>query len=232
MNATKSINTPFGLRRPSLEFRYTFDYCAMHAYQRRAASALLVSSPLYAYEMLHRLYNFNATLIPTADWWATKDESFLSSLGMDTPPIQSLEGQTDMVKTVIWAAPQADDVESILASIHKILDPDGKLYIIAGGTLSRFLEGVLHFDDQAVGLPVNYRQLIQSLKHHQYHIETIQGFHGLISIIWSYAFRLMNALGKPHLADRCFYRMRATYAVDGWQKALTTLNVIVANKPT
>jgi hypothetical protein len=38
----------------------------------------------------------------------------------------------------------------------------------------------------------------------------------------------MGLLRRGDLADRCLYRMRAAYTVQGWERYLTTLTVIAA----
>jgi hypothetical protein len=219
------------VERPSLEYQHAFDLCAVEAHRIDRPVAVFASSPFYARELLKRLGGCEAWLVPTGSWSSssTNIDELLSPEVKDAN-VQTLERLDVQTKTVMWAEPEQESSEQVLKHIHQMLLPSGHLYVIASGWLARFLPEWRGHDDPPGEHPVGLRRTTRWLQQSGYRIEAMYGFHGPMSILWGYAFRLMERLGRGDLADRCLFKMRAGYVVNHWQAMWTPVSVIFARK--
>ncbi len=203
--------------RPSLEYQHAFDLCAVEVHRTEGPVALFASSPFYTREMLHRLRGCNVTLVPLGDWDAA---------GIDL----AVPAQDVQAGAVVWAGPEHGNGEQMLERIDRALLPGGRLCIVASGWLARFLPEWQRDADRPGQRPAGLRRIAGWLRRSGLVVESVRGFHGLESTLWGYASRLASAIGRPDLADRCHFQMRATYAVSGWQARWTPVQVVVAHK--
>jgi hypothetical protein len=129
--------------------------------------------------------------------------------------------KTSSVNTVIWVTPQTAHA---LDQICDVLLPSGELFVMTANPLARRLpewKGACSLSSLAV---------IRSLRKQHFTIRRVQGFHSVTSILWGYLALGFRKLGRYALADRCWYAMRASFAVNGWQAHLAPVIVIRAVK--
>jgi hypothetical protein len=219
------------LDRPSLEYQYAFDLCAVEVHRISGPVAVFAGSPFYARELLKRMGGCEARLVPIGGW-GSSSANIGELLGpevehLDVQTLESLDVQT---KAIVWAEPERTSGEQALRHIHRMLLPGGHLYVIASGWLARFLPEWRRNDDRPGERPVGLRRTIKWLRQGRFTVEGLYGFHGPESILWGYAFRLMERLGRGGLADRCHFKMRAGYVVGGWQALWTPVGMMVARR--
>jgi len=223
--------SPAPLLRPSLEYQHAFDLCAVEAHREGGPVAVFASSPFYARKLLKRLDGCEATLVPIGGW-SSSSANIGELLGpeVEHPDVQILESLDVQAKAAVWAEPERESSRQVLKHVHQVLLPGGHLYVIASGWLARFLPEWKRDDGLPGERPVGLRQTITSLRQGGFTVEALYGFHGPESILWGYAFRLMERLGRGDLADRCLFKMRAEYMVSGQQAMWTPVGVTLARK--
>lgn len=203
--------------RPSLEYQHAFDFCAVQAHRAQGPVALLASSPFYARELLPRLRGCDVALVPLGDW-----DAETAGLAVSAGDVQAA--------AIVWAGPERGDDDAVLERIERALLSEGCLCIVAAGWLARILPEWQRETDRPGHRPAGLRRIAGRLKSRGFVVESDRGFHGPESILWGYASRLMRALGRADLADRCHFRMRARYAVGGGQARWAPVQVIVMRK--
>ncbi len=122
--------------------------------------------------------------------------------------------QPGRTHTLIWAGPEPDELPTVTAALEDYTH----VIVIGGGRLSRLLR------EPSTG----WRSVLRRLSDAGFEVEARYGFHGPHSLLWAAAVRLMQALHRDDLADRCLYRMRSACATP--QTLLTTLNIVVLRK--
>lgn len=214
------------LAHPSLEYWRAFDLCAMAAH-RNTRVLVLASEPFYARELLKRLAGTDVTFVPLdSDWLsAAKDPTTLLGIEVQAPVPYSLPALNIPYPTIIWAEPTRQNSQQTIAAITRLLEADGLLCVISTGSLGWFLK-----QKQVTKQPLGQQQTIQLLKKNHYMCKEHYGFHGPLSIFWSFAYRALVRLNRDDLADRYIQQMRMQYA--SRQTRLTTLNVSIVYKKT
>jgi hypothetical protein len=215
--------------RPSLEYQHAFDLCAVETHQTGGSVVVFASSPFYARELLKRLDSYEARLVPIGGW-EPPSTNIGKLLGpeVEHPDVKTLESLTVQTESVVWAEPERESGEQVLKHIHQMLLPRGHLHVIASGWLARFLPEWQRNEDRPGERLVGLRQTTKWLRQSGFTIEARYGFHGPVSILWGYAFRMMERLGRGDLADRCLFKMRAEYVVSGWQAFWVPVGLAVA----
>lgn len=191
------------LERPSLAHQHAFDFCAMGVYRSDGPTVVFASSPFYTCELRRRLDG--------------KAVSFHRDVELD---------QQAAFPTAVWVAPDCRDGRQVVARAHRLLLPDGCLYVIFHGWMSRLQRNGNRLADTSVQL----RQVVGWLRQAGFLPQDLYGFYGPASVLWGQAFRLLERCGRSDLADRCRFRMRGEYVVTGWQAEWSPLGVLVARK--
>ncbi len=209
------------LTMPSLEYRYAFDLCAVEAHNSGGPALVVASEALYARELLKRIVARPVTLVPLGNWLTSADrlESVLG-IEVEAPDVRPLENVAGPVPLIICAEPVSPQV---FGALYRLLQPGGRLCMISPGRLAPFIP---HDDTRHKSL--GWRQTKALLAQQGFAWESRHGFHGPVSVFWSYAFRLSTLLGRSDLADRCLYRMHETFMTA--QTCLTTLNLALVSK--
>lgn len=215
---------------PSLEYQHAFDCCAVEAHRTEGPIAVFASSPFYARELLKRLQDREVTLVAVGEWrvWASDLQQWLgveidpSSFSLSPPHLCS------SAHCAIWAEPERIGGVQALCDLREMLLPGAKLYVISSGWLARFLPEWRQKHGRPSEHPVGLRRVISWLRHSDFAIEALYGFHGPWSIFWGYASRWIERLGRGDLADRCLFQMRATYVVRGGQAFLAPVGLACA----
>lgn len=220
--------------QPSLEYQHAFDLCAVEVRRRGVPIVIFASSPFYAREILKRLHREEVMWMPlfTAqslrEWLGPEVESSHFRVDFTSPGSLAPLLSKSLARCVVWAEPEAGHGKQGLEHIIQVLPSDGHLYAIVSNLLARFLPEWQRDSDRPSQQPVGLWQTIKWLREAGFTIEALYGFHGPQSILWGYASRPMEFLGRSDLADRCLLRMRATYVVQGWQAFLAPVGVIWA----
>jgi len=233
--ASSAYGGPWSVERPGLEYQHAFDLCAVEVHRAGGPVALFASSPFYARELLKRLNSSQVIFCPVGKWgdefaggWLTlSPEVMWDGIVVMRPGSEEVPPP---VAAAIWAEPERGDGGPTLKHIRRMLQPTGRLWVITSGRLSHFLPEWRRAEDRPARDPAGWRQALRSLRQSGFAIQARYGFHSPVSILWSYAFRLMERLGRSDLADRCLFQMRAEYVVSGWQALLVPVGVIVAKR--
>jgi len=231
MDRRSVVGGQWSVMRPSLEYQHAFDICAVEVHRTGGPVAVFAGSPFYARELLKRLDGCKAVLVPIGDW-SSSSASIGELLGpeVEHPNFETLERLDVHAKTAVWAEPEREGGERVLKRINQMLFPGGHMYVIASGWLARFLPEWQHNDNRPGQWPVGLRQAVKWLRQGGFAVEALYGFHGPASILWGYAFRLLERLGRGDLADRCLFQMRAKYVVSGWPVFCAPVGIAVAQK--
>jgi hypothetical protein len=221
------------LQRPSLEFRHAFDFCAVEVHRLAGPVAVFASSAFCARELLRRLGDCSATLFPIGKW-APSAPSAQPLFGpevtwQDLASGGSASGLVDF-SVALWAEPDREDSERVLKHLGRMLRPGGHLYVVASGRLARFLPEWRRDQDRPGERRAGLLPTLRLLPAAGFTAEAVFGFHGPMSILWSYASRIVERLGRGDCADRCHFKMRAEYVVRGWQAAWTPVSVAVTRR--
>jgi hypothetical protein len=217
--------------QPSLEYQHAFDLCAVEAHRMGGPVAVFASSPFYARELLKRLQDCETALAAIGEW-SQGAADLQRWLGEEVDPATfSLSPpHPSHAHCAIWAEPEWNNREQVLKQIARMLHAEGHLYVIASGWLARFLPEWQRNGNRPGQRPVGLRRTIGWLQEGGFTIRGWHGFHGPQSILWGYASRWMEQLGRGDLADRCLFRMRATYVVQGWQAFLVPVSLAWAQR--
>lgn len=189
------------LTLPSLDYHHAFDLCAMQCHQLGTLTGIYTDHAFCARELTHRL-------------------------GQQIINLKDAIHPAQKPSTVIWAVPGQDQLLSEGRKIGEALALEAHLIIISAGWLSRFLPEAKHI----TASPAHPVSIGRWLRANQFCIQATHGFHGVSSIAWGYAGRLMENRGWFHLADRCAYRMRKVYSTRVWQAQFAPVAVIIAKK--
>ena len=200
--------------RPSLEYQYACNDCAVWARQAGETVAVRVASQFYAREILGRLAGLAAVLAaPTAD------EEPAAAAAQDLA-----------VARLVWAEPEKRSGRQEALRLGRLARPGAELFVIASGWLAGRLPEWRPGADCPCERPAGPRLAASWLGEAGFTVESVGGFHGPASIAWGYLARAYELAGRPDLADRCRLRLRACYAVRGAQAALAPVVVLRARK--
>ena len=215
-------------RVPSLEYQYGFDFCAVGVHRLRGPVAILAPSAFYLHELVKRLEHLDPALVDTRTE-ATHRSVLQREENLDIEPLGCWESAA---KAIVWAEPESETSSTIVRSVARNLLPDGRVYIIVSGWMSRALPEWKQHDGHGnrPHLPLGLFRTLSRLRAASFKVEALHGFHGPASVFWGYLSRAQEYLNRPDLADRCHLRMRAAYAVKGWQSLLAPVGVVVVAK--
>lgn len=216
--------------QPSLEYQHAFDLCAVEVHRTEGPITVFASSPFYARELLKRLEDRMAVLVALGEW-QPRASDLRQWLGIEIDPSAFSLASPHLrsyAHCAIWAEPEWIGGAQALCNIRETLLPGAKLYVICSGWLARFLPEWQQSHNRPSEHPIGLRQAISWLRHSDFAMEALYGFHGPQSIFWGYASRWMESLGRGNLADRCLFQMRATYVVHGWQAFLAPVGLACA----
>lgn len=194
----------------SLAYQHACDICAATAHQAGGLIALAASSPFYLQELLPRLAHDKVIPVPN------------SSALLEPLPAQ--------VSVALWAEPQDSDHAQVFHALHHLLLPGGRLAVICSNPLARALPEWQHQDNHPAVQPLGVLRTVRFLWQHHWNITAWYGLQSLSSIAWGYLFKLVYALRRDDLADRCHFQMRAVYVTRGWQALLSPVGLLFATK--
>jgi hypothetical protein len=104
--------------------------------------------------------------------------------------------------------------------------------VVTSGWLRRALPEWQGEGDRPAEDPVSQRRVLGWLRRDGFEVEEVVGFHGPASILWGYLSRPVGWLGRPDLADRFLFRMRAAYVTGRSLALVAPVGVIMARRRT
>jgi hypothetical protein len=208
--------------RPSLAYRYAFDFCAVEAYRQHGPVAILASNDFLAYELLKRLSQDQVALVLTSGEGAVFDGQ--ASRVRQEAFAASIPACDSSFPTVIWAEPESTHLDRV----NRLTAPGGKLLIVSPGWSARFLPEAAYVDRAA--FPLREQPVWRLLRRNGFVIDAVYGFHGLTTIFWGYMFRLADGVGRSDLADRCRIKMRSTVVEQGWATRFAAVKLVIGRR--
>lgn len=235
MEQQSVVGGPWSVTRPSLEYQHAFDLCAIEVHRAGGPVAVFASSPFYARELLKRLGKRPLILYPLGgwddefegDWEALSPEVTWEGIVVTRP---GGKGVPLPVVATLWAEPEKGGGEATLGYIRQTLQPARRLWVITSGRLSRLIPEWRRAEDQPVRDPAGLQQALRWLRQNGFTLQALYGFHGWVSIFWGLLAKRWGQLGRGDLADRCYFQMRETFVVTGWQARWAVLSLIVAQR--
>ena len=147
-----------------------------------------------------------------------------AALGLD--PAATIPTKPGSLAAIAWLEPDRASMER-LGEIRRALEPQAKLYVIAGGALVRFLAerraGLLNGKES-----VGDRRFASGLSRSGFRIVERVGWHGLTSVIWHYMGEAADRMGRSDWCDRYHYAMRRAYGEQGPRQHLVALTCLAA----
>jgi hypothetical protein len=128
---------------------------------------------------------------------------------------------------ILWAEPEIRTAGKIAAQLRLIAAPEAQLSVIASTALRRFLPA-WQSDYLPACSPLSAVNVPRLLRNTGWQVVNCIGFHGLHSVVWTYAKRLAEGVKRADVADRLWFTVRAVYQVTGWSWSLAPLALINA----
>lgn len=204
------------IHRPGLAYQHGFDWLAVQLQATIGPIAALVPGAFHAGELLRRLPMLS--LLPPAPDGLDQVSAALGA----APTV--LEPEPGTLATIAWVEPAVGDL-ALLAQLQAWLQPRGRLYLVAGGRLSRFLaERRAEQDSQML----DARKAVAQLRRHGFRIRQQLGLHGPRAIGWHYAGEAAGWFGKTALRDRAHFAMRRDFVEAGLGQHLAALTLVTA----
>jgi hypothetical protein len=168
----------------------------------------------------------------TLEYWYAFDLCAMSAQGKSAQVVTSHEHHrnelnrritklaTPPFQVAIWAEPTRDTAPHLCRELYENLLPGGELLVVVSGALGRFLP--VH-ESRSLG----DARTLKLLQQQGFLIAHTESYHSILSIMWSYAFRLAQRLGREDWGARCLVQMRRVYVTD----SAGTIKLIYARKP-
>jgi hypothetical protein len=176
----------------------------------------VVTQSRHAAELLRRLPDL-PLIGPPAESAIVADD-----LGLDGAT-QTEPGPSELA-ALAWVEPFQSDVAE-LERIGRWLKPSGRLYLVAGGRLSRFLaeRRVDHGSDYLSGTRAKVL-----LKENGFHVLEQIGLHGPRAITWHSGGVILRQFSRPAMSDQAHFAMRRDFVEAGLGRHLAALTLISA----
>jgi hypothetical protein len=187
------------LARPGLAYLYAFDWLAVQLAAVAGPVTALVTQPFHGVELLRRLpdLSFLEPLPP---------EVVRAGLSLGITPVRTLAEGVEL-DALAWLEPRREDAHQLLA-LRRRLRPGGKLYLLAGGPLARFL-AERQQSTVAAYWPVTEAQA--ELSQNGFQLQSAFALHGLVAVAWHYLGEWCDRLGRRHWRDRAHFAMRRAF---------------------
>lgn len=184
------------IRKPGLAYQEAFDWLAVRLQAMDGAVACSVAADWQLAEMARRLPR-----VPTLNNGSAGRELF-HALGLQQP--EMLPGLLDAIALV-------EPAKLPPASLER-LKPGGRLFIVAGGRLARFLA---ERRGGAATPPMSERALVGVTRGIGLRVVERLGIHPPAAVLHHYAGEAALALGRRDWRDRCHCAMRRDFVAVG-----------------
>ena len=204
---------------PGLAYRHAFDWLAVRLQAHEGAAGCLAPTAFHAAELLRRM-----PAVPFIEPAPEGLHQATAALGLD--PAATVPPEPASLAAIAWLEPDTTTIER-LGEIRQALRPDGRLYVIAGGALVRFLT------ERRIGLLdgkeyVGDRRCTNTLARSDFRIVERVGWHGMTAIAWHYMGEVAGRVGRSDWRDRYHYAMRRAFGVHGPRQQLVALTCLAA----
>jgi len=184
------------IRKPGLAYQEAFDWLAVRLHAMDGPVACSVAADWQLAEMARRLPR-----VPTLHSEAAGRELF-HALGLPEPEISpGLLGAIALVEPAKFPP----------ASFER-LKPGGRLFVVAGGRLARFLA---ERRGRAATSPMSERALVGVARGIGFRVIERLGIHPPAAVLHHYAGEAALALGRRDWRDRCHCAMRRDFVTVG-----------------
>jgi hypothetical protein len=191
------------IQRPGLAYQHGLDWLAVNLGNAPGPIACLISSHFHLIEMLRRLPDISLlTPVPEDLEIAAK------MVSLSRPRIA--EPNERGFAAVAWLEPCAEH-RVVLPWLRRILSPEGRLFVVAGGRLGRFLTDRRR-PDFAHRDHLHAPRVMPMLKHSGFNVQASVGWQDLRATGWHYLGEAARRLGRPDIRDRCHFAMRARFS--------------------
>lgn len=194
------------IRRPGLAYQIAFDWLAARLYAAGGPAAYAAGAVWHVAEMARRLPG-----VPALGATATARMAVAAALGLPDIPASDT--------SQLWAVGLIEPVEA-LREIFDRLEPGGRLYVVAGGALARFL-AERRADDEFRSL--SERAFVATARAAGFRVIELLGVHPPSAILQYYAGELALAAGRRDMRDRCQAAMRRAMPANGPAANLSAL---------
>lgn len=206
------------IRRPGLAYQHAFDWLAVELQCTAGPVVALAPAAFHAAELLRRLPAL-ALLPPAPDGL----EQVAAALGAN-PAL--LEPAPRTLAAIAWAEPEAGSAGQF-EQVRAWLQPRGRLYLVTGGRLGRFLA------ERRAGQGghlLDARDATALLRRHGFRIQQQVGLHGPRAIAWHSGGEMARRLGKPARRDRAHFAMRRDFVEASACRRAAALTLITAER--
>jgi hypothetical protein len=215
------------LRTPSLEFRRALNLAVNLLNQSNGPALAVVSSPFYAVELLRRCLRpldlAGAGQFDPPTWISIAQDWAWSSLAPAS--LSNMGGYSAM----LWAEPDGGAAADVASTLCQSALPGAHLAVVVSSGLRRFLPA-WQAKPYPANDPLSPGAVERVLRSAGWVLENRTGFHSPRAVLWSLAHRLLQPIGRPDLADRCLFNMRAVYDEKGWLWWAAPLALITARR--
>jgi len=195
-------------RRPGLAYQHAFDWLAVHLHSTDGPAAYAIGAEWHLAEMASRL-----PAVPTFGSNAASLAPVSVALRLASIPLAELAGER-------WAAVGLVEPERIERTLLDSISPGGRLYVIAGGRLARFLAERKAQDGHRSMTAI---EVVAEVRAAGFRVVERLGIHPPAAIFEHYAGMTAMAFGRRDARDRRHFAMRRSMVTGGRAAALSAL---------
>jgi len=219
--------------RPSPEIMRAFNMATYALINRRQPTLAIVSSSLYAVEILKRSpYTLALAGSGTFDPKIFVDIMSPWAWG-DIRPVE-VQSEREKYATILWAHPQKESAEAISARLKFQSERSCDLEVLAVSgarwRLSKALgtgrTGAIKIKDE----PLSPKETVSLLKLFDWHVDSVIPFNGPRAVLWRRFAVFFARLNWLLWSDRCLQMMRSQLREPAWLWRLAPLVLIRARK--
>ncbi len=191
------------IQRPSTEYQYAFDVCAMHLYTKSPATYVQTST--FCEEQLQNRVNL------------VHEPIQIGASGRGSDPAR--------YQLIVWTQPEADQLEPTLEQVKASLDVDGSLVILHSTWLSAYLPEWTRKDNAPAKQPVASGQLRQALQAQHFRTVQVIGFNSVTSLLWNRVWLLLSKTSRRDWVDRARLQMQRSYVTAGIRARISPVQI-------
>lgn len=189
------------LKRPSLEYRHAFDFCAVKIHYLTDSPMIITSSTFYTLELSRRWSLQKTVLAHTGDRQVT-----------------------------LWAEPEALNGHLMARQIYDSLVLGGHLFVVASGWLAHLLPEWRKSKQKPANQPAGIVRSQTWLREAGFEILNTYGIRTPTNFILGPIAHFYIEMGRKDLADRCYIRIRNGLVISGWKSPWSSVGIILAQK--
>ena len=219
--------------RPNPEIMRAFNMATYALTNRRLPTLAIVSSSLYAVEIMKRSSN-SLALAGTG----TFDPKLFTEIMVpwawgDVHPVE-LASERERYATILWAHPLKESVEAVLNRLRFLAERSCDLEVfVASGIrwgLPRLAGNRKSNAAKTRDMPLYPAEIINLLKLYEWQVDTLIPYNGPRAELWRGLAGIFNRLNWLLWSDRCSQMMRSQLREPGWLWRLAPMVLIRARR--